>query len=103
MTQYHQSGNGLNYSAPSAVAGTTFYNLILTDAGSGCGSALSNAVSVLVVSQPTVRLRPISVICIGGTSTITATTNGSGSFLINGKPVQMDLRGQYRNQQSTIL
>ncbi len=75
-------GNGANYAAPASVAGTTHYRVIVTDAGSGCGSALSNAVSVQVVGQPTISIAANNeVICIGGTSTISTTiTNGSGSY-----------------------
>ncbi|MGB4848215.1 MAG: hypothetical protein WBP41_09880, partial [Saprospiraceae bacterium] len=75
-------GNGANYAAPSAVPGTTFYRVIVTDAGSGCGSSVSNAVSVIIVNQPSVTISVNNpIICIGGTSTITSTiTNGSGSY-----------------------
>ena len=75
-------GNGANYSVPSAISGTTFYRVIVTDAGSGCGSSVSNGVSVQVVNQPSVTIAANNtVICIGGTSTVTATiTNGSGSY-----------------------
>ncbi|MEO7906995.1 MAG: hypothetical protein ABIT06_08485, partial [Saprospiraceae bacterium] len=75
-------GNGSTYSVPSGSPATTHYRLRVTDVGSGCGDPLSNVVPVQVVNQPSVSIDANNdVICVGGTSTITATiTNGSGSY-----------------------
>ncbi|MDQ3015304.1 MAG: VWA domain-containing protein, partial [Bacteroidota bacterium] len=76
------AGTGPNYNVPSGSPSTTYYRLIVSDAGSGCGSSLSNAVPVIIETQPIVSLAvDNSVICIGGVSHITATVlDGSGTF-----------------------
>ena len=75
-------GSSANYSVPSGSPSTTYYRLILTDAGSGCGSSVSNEVPVTIEASPTVSLTvDNSVICIGGSSIISASAvNGSGAF-----------------------
>jgi len=75
-------GSSANYNVPSGSPSTTYYRLIATDAGSGCGSSVSSAISVIIQQQPTVSLSVgNSVICIGGSSILTALpVNGSGTF-----------------------
>ncbi|HJW27839.1 MAG TPA: hypothetical protein VJ508_01180, partial [Saprospiraceae bacterium] len=76
-------GNGANYNAPSSVAGTTYYRLLLTDVSNGCNDPMSNVVSVTVQNQPSVSVVADNpIVCIGGSVTISSTiTNGSGNYL----------------------
>jgi hypothetical protein len=71
-----------SYTASTAVSGTTFYRVILTDAGSGCGSQTSVARSVTVYDNATVSINPdFDEVCIGGVLNIIATvSSGSGTF-----------------------
>ena len=75
-------GNGSSYVAPGTVVGTRHYRVIITDVGSGCGSAVSNPVAVQVVNQPTISISVNNeVICVGGNATIsTSILNGSGLY-----------------------
>jgi hypothetical protein len=76
------NGTSSTYVAPTAVAGTTTYRLVLTDLGSGCVDPISNTVTVTVNPQPTVSIAVNNpIVCLGGSSTITSTiTNGSGNY-----------------------
>jgi hypothetical protein len=75
-------GNAASYNVPTAIAGTTYYRLLLTDLGNGCNDPMSNVVNVVVNPQPTVSVSVDNpVVCVGGSSTITSTlNNGSGFF-----------------------
>jgi hypothetical protein len=76
------NGNSASYNAPTNVAGTTYYRLVLTDQANGCGDPISNVVSVEVRNQPTIAISvDNSIVCIGGISQVTSViTNGSGIY-----------------------
>jgi hypothetical protein len=69
--------NGPTYSAPTSVAGSTYYRIIITDPLSGCSDPTSNSVLVIVQPDASVNVTPASSeICIGGTSLLTANITG---------------------------
>ncbi|HJW30890.1 MAG TPA: hypothetical protein VJ508_16765, partial [Saprospiraceae bacterium] len=70
------------YSAPTTVAGTTYYRIVVTDPSSDCADPISNVVSVLVQPDATVSIAPLlSNVCVGGSVTLTATVTGGSSVL----------------------
>ncbi|HJW29827.1 MAG TPA: hypothetical protein VJ508_11380, partial [Saprospiraceae bacterium] len=70
------------YSAPTGVAGTTYYRILINDPNSDCSDPVSNAVSVLVQPDATVSIAPLlSNVCVGGSVTLTATITGGSSAL----------------------
>ncbi len=65
------------YIPPAAVPGKTFYRVLVSSAGSGCGSATASVVaSVTVSTPPTVDLGPDVTGCAGQTVTITPVASG---------------------------
>jgi hypothetical protein len=70
------------YSAPTTVAGETWYHVVITDVNSDCSDPTSNSVSVLVVEDATVSVSVNNAeVCIGGDATLTAAvTGGSSAF-----------------------
>ena len=65
-------GNGSTYSAPTDVAGTIYYRVIVTDLSSGCTDPVSNVISVIVQPQATVTISVDNdLVCVGGSSLIT--------------------------------
>jgi hypothetical protein len=76
-------GNGANYNVPTAVAGTTYYRVLVMDLSNGCNDPISNVLSVTIQNQPTVTIQATTnLLCVGGSSTLTSSVqNGSGNFL----------------------
>jgi hypothetical protein len=72
-----------SYTAPGNVAGETWYQVIVTDNSNNCNDPVSNAISVIVINQPTISVNTVTpVICINGELTITSSVNnGSGLYL----------------------
>jgi hypothetical protein len=65
------------FSAPTAITGTTYYRIVITDNQSGCSDPVSNVVSVLVQPDATVSVAPFTTdVCVGGTAILTATVCG---------------------------
>ncbi|WP_435356044.1 PA14 domain-containing protein [Emticicia sp. SJ17W-69] len=61
----------------SALSSTTYYKVIITQTGNGCGSVTSTASTITVVAAPTVSVSASNgTICAGGTSVLTATVVG---------------------------
>ena len=63
-------------------SGTYNYKCVVTDAGSGCGTATSNAAILTVNALPSISSQPTAgTICVGGSYVPSVTaTGGSGSY-----------------------
>src|SRR4029077_11579055 len=71
-----------SYLAPSGVAGTTYYRIIITDPLPDCSDPVSNVLTIIVTPSATVTLTPpSSEICLGGISLLTANITGGSSGL----------------------
>ncbi|MBK9983126.1 MAG: hypothetical protein IPP15_12015, partial [Saprospiraceae bacterium] len=68
------------YTPSSAVAGTTYYRVLVNAANNGCDQAVSNNGIAVITPDLVVTTQPSNVNeCIGGTNTMTVTiTGGSG-------------------------
>jgi hypothetical protein len=74
--------NSTSYNAPTSVAGTTYYRMMITDNFPNCADPLSNVLTILVQPDATVSLAPLTnEICLGGTALLTATITGGSSNL----------------------
>jgi hypothetical protein len=74
--------NSSSYSAPTTTPGSTYYRIVITDNLSDCSDPISAAVLVIVNPDAVVTVDPpISEICLGGTSLLTATITGGSSNL----------------------
>jgi hypothetical protein len=71
------------YNAPTTVAGTIWYQLIVVDVATNCGTATSPVAPVLVRPDLTVTTTNSAPnVCVGGSSLLTAiVSNGAGSFV----------------------
>ncbi|SOE23053.1 CUB domain-containing protein [Spirosomataceae bacterium TFI 002] len=71
----------LSYNPSTTNSGTTYYRVEATASGSGCGTAVSDVVPVVVLPVFSVDVNPSSsVVCVGGTVSLDAdTTNGTGT------------------------
>ncbi len=76
------NGNGANYTPLTNLAGTSYYRVLVTDAGNGCTDPISDPVQLIVQPQPTVSIAVDNPqVCLGGFSTVSSTVNnGSGFF-----------------------
>ena len=72
------SGSTTNsYSAPTSSAGTIYYRVVVSNGGSGCGTATSASALVTVNADPTISVEPsASTVCVGGTATLGVTATG---------------------------
>ena len=70
-----------SFSAPSAIAGTTYYYCIATVSGSGCGTVTTSTAAVNVVALPSITAQPTVTqnICEGGTANPIAVSYSSGT------------------------
>ena len=84
--------NTATYTPSSAVAGTTYYRVLVNAANSGCDQAVSNNGSVDITQDVAITTQPNDVNeCIGGTDQMTVSVNsGSERSVINGNPVEME-------------
>ena len=96
--QWQSSLNGSTWSnipgatallySPPTLTSTTFYRIIVTDAGNpSCGSLPGNSVEIAVTPDFTANITATSISCNGGTSTVTITANGGTppySYTFNG-------------------
>ncbi|HJW29481.1 MAG TPA: hypothetical protein VJ508_09525, partial [Saprospiraceae bacterium] len=65
------------YTPPSTVAGTTFYRVIISASGNGCGPVVSSNATATIVPDLAVTTQPSNVNeCIGGTSTMNVVVSG---------------------------
>jgi hypothetical protein len=82
----------MDYTAPTAVVGTTYYRILIDDASSGCPQITSDPVTVTVYEDVLVTAVANNVdVCIGGDVSLTATVSGgSPACSISGKQVLME-------------
>src|SRR5690606_21513219 len=69
------------YTPPSTSAGTTYYRVVISATGNGCGQTISTTATVIVREDLAVLTHPGNISeCIGGTDQLTITiTGGSGT------------------------
>ena len=80
---------GVNFVAPTNVAGITFYKIVGSASGFGCSESKSGSTSVEVVTDPSIATQPEDITeCVSGTRTLTVFATGGNSL-------------QYQWQQST--
>jgi hypothetical protein len=98
------TGNGANtptYTPSSAVAGTTFYRVLINAIDNGCDQAVSNNAIASIIADLEVTTQPSNVNeCIGGNNTMTViVSGGSGDityqwqFRMNGTSGWADATG----------
>jgi hypothetical protein len=70
------------YTPSSAVAGTTYYRVLVNASNSGCDQTVSNTAAAVITPDLVVTTQPTNVNeCVGGTNTMTvAVTGGSGAI-----------------------
>ena len=94
--QWQQSPNGTNswtnatgagattsvYTPSSAVAGTTYYRVLVNAANSGCDQAVSNNATAIISPDLTVTTQPTNIVeCVGGTQTMTVSVSGGSGAI----------------------
>jgi hypothetical protein len=68
------------YSASTGTAGTTYYQVVVSDPNSGCASPTSNEVSVIVNEDAQISIAASDdIVCIDGVVALTATVTGGSS------------------------
>ena len=61
----------------SAAAGTTYYRVMISAAGSGCGSIVSDTSNAVITPDLLVTAEPTNVNeCVGGTDQMSVTVSG---------------------------
>jgi hypothetical protein len=77
-------GTGATYIPPSTTPGVRHYRVAVSNAGNGCQSITSSAVTVTVVAKPTISVAAsVTTVCVGGGTLLTATpANGTGTCTI---------------------
>ncbi|HLO82143.1 MAG TPA: T9SS type A sorting domain-containing protein [Chitinophagaceae bacterium] len=69
--------NSTTYNPSTTTPGTTYYRVIYSCTGSGCGPATSNVSVVNVNADPSVSITAgPQTVCLGGSATLTATPSG---------------------------
>jgi hypothetical protein len=62
---------------PTNITSTTYYRVLLSATGSGCGTAQTNTVTVNVVADPAITTQPVGgTICTGGSITLSMAASG---------------------------
>lgn len=70
------------YTPASTVAGTTYFRVIISASGNGCGIVTSNSVPVIIANDPSITTHPSNtMVCSGGAATLSVTATGGGSSL----------------------
>jgi hypothetical protein len=70
------------YTPPSTTPGTTYYRVLINASGSGCGQAMSNIATAIVIADLTVTTQPANVNeCIGGTDQMTVVVSGGSGTI----------------------
>jgi hypothetical protein len=76
------NATNVNYSAPTSIAGLTYYRVVITDPNSGCADPTSSNLSLLVVEDPIVDVEINNPeVCIGGDAQLSATVIGGSSSI----------------------
>jgi uncharacterized repeat protein (TIGR01451 family) len=69
------------YTTPVLTA-TTYYRVVVSASGNGCGSVTSNTATVTVVADPSITTHPVSAsICPGNTHTLSVSASGGSPVL----------------------
>ncbi len=72
------------YTPPSTTSGTRYYRIRVADAAGGCDAVFSAGAAAIVKAQPTANIvANTAIICVGGVSTLVATSNGGGAGTCN--------------------
>src|SRR6187431_3655243 len=70
------------YTPPSAVAGTTYYRVLVNAANNGCDQAVSNNSIVIISADLVVTTQPSNLNeCVGGNGTISVTVSGGSGTI----------------------
>ena len=70
-------GTGITYTPPSSTPGTTFYRVIISASGNGCGPAVSNNATATIIADLSFSTQPNNINeCVGGTDQMTVTVTG---------------------------
>src|SRR5690606_2861618 len=79
------SGVGANtatFTPPSDVPGTTYYRVLITATGGGCGEALSDVAQAVILDDLEITTQPIDVNeCVGGSNQMTVVASGGSGIL----------------------
>jgi hypothetical protein len=72
-----------SYAAATTSTGTTYYQVVINDAGTDCGSTTSSEATVTVNADPVVGTQPTATqtVCIGTSSNLTVAASGGVSGL----------------------
>lgn len=70
------------YTPPSNLPGTTYYRVIVSSSGFGCGNTISNNATAVITPDMVVTTQPNNVVeCVGGSQVMAVVvTGGSGSY-----------------------
>lgn len=63
------------YTTP-ALSSTTYYRVVRSCSGNGCGTATSNVQTVTVVPDPSISISGATTICSGGSAALSSSTSG---------------------------
>jgi hypothetical protein len=74
--------NSASYTTP-ALSTNTYYRCVVTAAGPGCGVAISDAILVTVVPDPTISITADQTLCGGETFSLNANLTGGTACTIN--------------------
>ena len=70
------------YTPSSAVAGTTYYRVLINASNNGCDQAVSTNAAAIIIQDVSVTTQPTDVNeCIGGTNTMTVQVNGGSGTI----------------------
>ena len=70
------------YTPSSAAAGTTYYRVVISAAGSGCGSIVSDTSNAVITPDLLVTAEPTNVNeCVGGTDQMSVTVSGGSGTI----------------------
>ena len=66
-----------SYTPPSTAAGTTYYRVVISNAGNGRGSVTSNPATVIINNDISITTQPADITeCIGGTTQLRVVAPG---------------------------
>ncbi|MHC1775287.1 MAG: beta strand repeat-containing protein [Lentimicrobium sp.] len=74
----------VTYDPPTNVAGTIYYQVIISPASGSCNNATSAAVAVIVNALPTPTAASNSPVCVGSTLNLTGGPNGMTTYAWSG-------------------
>jgi hypothetical protein len=75
------------YSPPTASAGTTYYRLVMSDAGLDCAMATSAMATVTITPSVTISTHPANLTqCVGGTQSLSVTASNATTYQWQSSP-----------------